>query len=277
MLNEQQAPANAFGQAGFLKIEKLGKTYQADKPVFADVSFTVARGEFVCIIGHSGCGKTTILNVLAGLDFASVGHAFMDGREIAGPSLERGVVFQSHALMPWLTVRQNIAFAVKSKWPDWKTPEVNAHVERHVDMVGLLPAIDKKPSQLSGGMKQRVGIARAFAIQPKMLLLDEPFGALDALTRGTIQDELMGIVRQTQQTVFMITHDVDEAILLSDRILLMSNGNEHNGKYVPGGLAEVVVNPLPRDRTRAQLHHLPGYYDVRNHIVDFLVSRAKAH
>ena len=277
MLNEQQAPANAFGQAGFLKIEKLGKTYQADKPVFADVSFTVARGEFVCIIGHSGCGKTTILNVLAGLDFASVGHAFMDGREIAGPSLERGVVFQSHALMPWLTVRQNIAFAVKSKWPDWKTPEVNAHVERHVDMVGLLPAIDKKPSQLSGGMKQRVGIARAFAIQPKMLLLDEPFGALDALTRGTIQDELMGIVRQTQQTVFMITHDVDEAILLSDRILLMSNGNEHNDKYVPGGLAEVVVNPLPRDRTRAQLHHLPGYYDVRNHIVDFLVSRAKAH
>ena len=277
MLNEQQAPANAFGQAGFLKIEKLGKTYQADKPVFADVSFTVARGEFVCIIGHSGCGKTTVLNVLAGLDEATQGHAFMDGREIAGPSLERGVVFQSHALMPWLTVRQNIAFAVKSKWPDWKTPEVNAHVEKHVDRVGLLPAIDKKPSQLSGGMKQRVGIARAFAIQPKMLLLDEPFGALDALTRGTIQDELMGIVRQTQQTVFMITHDVDEAILLSDRILLMSNGNEHKDYYVPGGLAEVVVNPLPRDRTRAQLHHLPGYYDVRNHIVDFLVSRAKAH
>jgi nitrate/nitrite transport system ATP-binding protein len=277
MWNEQGERTGHVAQANFLQIEKLGKAYQADKPVFSDVSFSVARGEFVCIIGHSGCGKTTILNVLAGLDFATLGHAFMDGREIAGPSLERGVVFQSHALMPWLTVRQNIAFAVKSKWPDWKTPEVNAHVEKHVDMVGLLPAIDKKPSQLSGGMKQRVGIARAFAIQPKMLLLDEPFGALDALTRGTIQDELMGIVRQTQQTVFMITHDVDEAILLSDRILLMSNGNEHNDKYVPGGLAEVVVNPLPRDRTRAQLHHLPGYYDVRNHIVDFLVSRAKAH
>ena len=277
MLNEPSARAGSLAQPNFLQIEKLGKAYQADKPVFADVSFSVARGEFVCIIGHSGCGKTTILNVLAGLDSASVGHAFMDGREIAGPSLERGVVFQSHALMPWLTVRQNIAFAVKSKWPHWKTPEVNAHVEKHVDMVGLLPAIDKKPSQLSGGMKQRVGIARAFAIQPKMLLLDEPFGALDALTRGTIQDELMGIVRQTQQTVFMITHDVDEAILLSDRILLMSNGNEHKGHYVPGGLAEVVVNPLSRDRTRAQLHHLPGYYEVRNHIVDFLVSRAKAH
>ena len=271
MLNKTQA------MTGFLKIEKLGKAYQSDKPVFSDVSFTIDQGEFVCIIGHSGCGKTTILNVLAGLDTATAGHAFMAGREIAGPSLERGVVFQSHALMPWLTVRQNIAFAVKSKWPEWKTPQVNVHVEKHVDMVGLLHAIDKKPSQLSGGMKQRVGIARAFAIQPKMLLLDEPFGALDALTRGTIQDELMTIVRQTQQTVFMITHDVDEAILLSDRILLMSNGNDTGGSYVPGGLAEVVVNPLPRERTRAQLHHLPGYYDMRNHIVDFLVSRAKAH
>jgi nitrate/nitrite transport system ATP-binding protein len=261
----------------FLQVERLAKAYQADKPVFADVNFGIARGEFVCIIGHSGCGKTTILNVLAGLDTASAGHAFMDGREIAGPSLERGVVFQGHALMPWLTVRQNIAFAVKSRWPDWKKAEVDAQVEKYVAMVGLAHAIDKKPSQLSGGMKQRVGIARAFAIQPKMLLLDEPFGALDALTRGTIQDELMAIVRQTQQTVFMITHDVDEAILLADRILLMSNGAEADGVYKPGGLAEVVVNPLPRERTRTQLHHLDGYYALRNHIVDFLVSRARAH
>lgn len=261
----------------FLQIEHLSKAYQADKPVFADVNFGIHKGEFVCIIGHSGCGKTTILNVLAGLDTASSGHAFMDGREIAGPSLERGVVFQGHALMPWLSVRQNIAFAVKSRWPDWKKPEVDAQVEKYVAMVGLAHAIDKKPSQLSGGMKQRVGIARAFAIQPKMLLLDEPFGALDALTRGTIQDELMAIVRQTQQTVFMITHDVDEAILLADRILLMTNGSESGGAYKPGGLAEVVVNPLPRERTRTQLHHLDGYYALRNHIVDFLVTRAKAH
>jgi nitrate/nitrite transport system ATP-binding protein len=263
--------------SGFLKVEQLAKAFQADKPVFADVSFEIAQGEFVCIIGHSGCGKTTILNVLAGLDTATSGLCFMDGREIAGPSLERGVVFQSHALMPWLTVRQNIAFAVKSRWPDWNRAQVGAHVEKFVALVGLSNAIDKKPSQLSGGMKQRVGIARAFAIQPKMLLLDEPFGALDALTRGTIQDELMGIVRETQQTVFMITHDVDEAILLSDRILLMTNGQETDQGYKPGGLAEVVVNPLPRSRTRAQLHHLDGYYDLRNHIVDFLVSRAKAH
>jgi len=263
--------------SGYLKIEGLSKAYNPAKPVFANVSFEIGKGEFVCIIGHSGCGKTTILNVLAGLDTATSGHVFMDGREVAGPSLERGVVFQSHALMPWLTVRQNIAFAVKSRWPEWGKAKVNEQVEKNVAMVGLAHAIDKKPSQLSGGMKQRVGIARAFAIAPKMLLLDEPFGALDALTRGTIQDELMGIVRETQQTVFMITHDVDEAILLSDRILLMTNGTETDAGYKPGGMAEVVVNPLPRSRTRAELHHLSGYYDLRNHIVDFLVSRAKAH
>jgi nitrate/nitrite transport system ATP-binding protein len=260
----------------FLKIEGLSKTYTPGKPVFDQVDFEIDRGEFVCVIGHSGCGKTTILNVLAGLDTASGGHVIMDGREIGGPSLERGVVFQGHALMPWLTVRRNIAFAVQSRWPDWKPDRVNAHVEKFVELVGLSHAIDKKPSQLSGGMKQRVGIARAFSIQPKMLLLDEPFGALDALTRGSIQDELMQIVRETRQTVFMITHDVDEAILLSDRILLMSNGSETAQGYVPGGIAEVVTNPLPRERTRSQLHHLDGYYPLRNHVVDFLVSRARA-
>jgi nitrate/nitrite transport system ATP-binding protein len=289
----------------YISIEGIAKKYPkaggGETAIFENLWLSMQRGEFTCIIGHSGCGKTTILNVLAGLDTASAGHVFMDGREVAGPSLERGVVFQSHALMPWLTVRKNIAFAVESRWPQWTRTQVNAHVERFVAMVGLLPAIDKKPSQLSGGMKQRVGIARAFAIQPKMLLLDEPFGALDALTRGTIQDELMTIVRETQQTVFMITHDVDEAILLADRIVLMTNGNEsglsaagppqgakapsggsdphavgERGGYVPGGIAEIVANPLPRERTRAGLHHLPGYYELRNHIVDFLVTRAKA-
>ena len=157
------------------------------------------------------------------------------------------------------------------------TPKVNVHVEKFVGMVGLSHAIDKKPSQLSGGMKQRVGSARAVSIQPKMLLLDEPFGALDALTRGTIQDELMHIVRDTQQTVFMITHDVDEAILLADRILLMNNGADTPDGYKPGGIAEVVNNPLPRNRTRSGLHHLDDYYPLRNHIVDFLVTRATAH
>ena len=138
----------------FLKIEQLEKRFVADRPVFADVSFNIAQGEFVCIIGHSGCGKTTILNVLAGLDQASGGHVYMNNREVVGPSLDRGVVFQSHALMPWLTVRKNIAFAVTSRWPEWKAPKVNVHVEKFVEMVGLRHAIDQKPSQLSGGMKQ---------------------------------------------------------------------------------------------------------------------------
>ncbi|MBT9527051.1 MAG: ABC transporter ATP-binding protein [Rhizobacter sp.] len=253
----------------FLQVEGLAKTYPGSaEPVFDSVNFGIERGEFVCIIGHSGCGKTTILNVLAGLEHASEGHVFMDGREVAGPSLERGVVFQGHALMPWLTVRKNIAFAVRSKWPDWTAAQVNVQVEKFVDMVGLSAAIDKKPQALSGGMKQRVGIARAFAIQPKMLLLDEPFGALDALTRGTIQDELLRICAETHQTVFMITHDVDEAVLLADKILLMSNGPQAR-------VAEVVVNTMPRDRQRASLHHDPQYYLIRNHLVDFLVARSK--
>jgi nitrate/nitrite transport system ATP-binding protein len=257
----------------FLKIEGLAKTYPgATEPVFDSVNFEVAQGEFVVIIGHSGCGKTTILNVLAGLESASSGHVFMDRREVAGPSLDRGVVFQGHALMPWLTVRKNIAFAVRSKWPQWSSAQVNEHVEKYVALVGLAAAIDKKPSALSGGMKQRVGIARAFAIQPRMLLLDEPFGALDALTRGTIQDELLRICAQTHQTVFMITHDVDEAILLADRILLMSNGPQAR-------VAEIVKNTMPRrldgGRQRATLHHDPQYYRIRNHLVDFLVARSK--
>jgi nitrate/nitrite transport system ATP-binding protein len=253
----------------FLKVEGLSKTFPgAPESVFDSVNFGIAQGEFVCIIGHSGCGKTTILNVLAGLESASTGHVFMDNREIAGPSLERGVVFQGHALMPWLSVRRNIGFAVRSKWPGWSVAQVREHVERYVAMVGLSAAIDKKPSELSGGMKQRVGIARAFAIQPRMLLLDEPFGALDALTRGTIQDELLRICAETHQTVFMITHDVDEAILLADRVLLMSNGPQAR-------VAEIVKNTMSRERTRATLHHDPQYYRIRNHLVDFLVARSK--
>ncbi len=252
----------------FLQVEGLAKTYPgAAEPVFDEVNFSIAQGEFVCIIGHSGCGKTTILNVLAGLESASAGLVIMDRREVAGPGLERGVVFQGHALMPWLSVRNNIAFAVRSKWPDWSRAQVDEQVRRYVDLVGLTGALDKKPSQLSGGMKQRVGIARAFCIQPRMLLLDEPFGALDALTRGTIQDELLRICAETRQTVFMITHDVDEAILLADRILLMSNGPRAR-------VAEVVRNTLPRSRTRATLHHDPQYYRIRNHLVDFLVARS---
>ena len=257
----------------FLKIEALAKVFppaRGGQPltVFENIHFQIAKGEFVCIIGHSGCGKSTILNVLAGLDEASSGTVIMDGREVSGPSLDRGVVFQSHALMPWLSVMQNIVFAVKSRWPDWSSARLREHAQKYIDLVHLTGAENKKPAELSGGMKQRVGIARAFAIQPKMLLMDEPFGALDALTRGVIQDELVNICAETHQTVFMITHDVDEAILLADKIVLMTNGPQAK-------IAEIVVNTLPRNRSRHDIHKHPHYYRLRNHLVDFLVTRSK--
>jgi nitrate/nitrite transport system ATP-binding protein len=252
--------------SAFLQVRGLARQFDgAPRPVFADVAFEIERGQFACVIGHSGCGKTTILNILAGLDRATAGEVTMDGREVAGPSLDRGVVFQGHALMPWLTVAGNIAFAVRCRWPEWRAAEVDAHVQRYVDLVRLGGSEAKKPAALSGGMKQRVGIARAFAIEPKMLLLDEPFGALDALTRGAIQDQLLAICRETRQTVFMITHDVDEAILLSDRVLLMSRGPDAR-------IAQALDNPLPRARTRHEMHHHPQYYPFRNRILDFLVE-----
>jgi nitrate/nitrite transport system ATP-binding protein len=252
-----------------LQVQNLARRYGATT-IFERVTFEISKGEFVCIIGHSGCGKTTILNVLAGLESATEGVVVMNNREVAGPSLERGVVFQGHALLPWLSVMSNIAFAVKSRWPDWNRIRVQTHCQKFIDMVGLTGAEHKKPAQLSGGMKQRVGIARAFAIQPKMLLLDEPFGALDALTRGVIQDELVAICAATHQTIFMITHDVDEAILLADRILLMSNGPD-------ACIAEIVENTLPRPRDRHSIHHDPQYYRVRNHLVDFLINRSRQY
>lgn len=257
----------------FLQVEGLAKRFPGPKgkeplTVFENIHFGIDKGEFVCIIGHSGCGKTTILNVLAGLDEASGGTVIMDGKEVFGPSLDRGVVFQGHALLPWLTTLKNVEFGVRSRWPGWSAKQIEEHSTKYLEMVGLGTALHKKPSELSGGMKQRVGIARAFAIQPKMLLLDEPFGALDALTRGTIQDELLGIVQATHQTVFMITHDVDEAILLADKIMLMSNG-----PYAK--IAEIVEVTMPRDRTRSTIHHDPQYYRIRNHLVDFLVNRSK--
>jgi nitrate/nitrite transport system ATP-binding protein len=253
----------------FLSIEGLGKSYPGNTvPVFEDVTFGIQRGEFVCIIGHSGCGKTTILNVMAGLETASSGMVFMGNREVSGPSLDRGVVFQSHALMPWFSVLANVAFAVKSRWPAWSRAKIDEHAARFIAMVGLQGSEHKKPSELSGGMKQRVGIARAFSIEPKLLLLDEPFGALDALTRGVVQDELLKICAATHQTVFMITHDVDEAILLSDKIMLMSNGPRAR-------IAEIVVNTMSKDRTRETMHHDPQFYRIRNHLVDFLVHRSK--
>ena len=256
----------------FVEVEGLSKRYPnpdgGELTVFEDANFGIDKGEFVCIIGHSGCGKSTILNVLAGLDQASSGGVIMNGKEIAGPSLERGVVFQNYSLLPWRSALKNITFAVAARWPKWSKEQVIEHSLKYLHMVGLKDAEHRKPSQLSGGMRQRVSIARAFATHPQLLLLDEPFGALDALTRGMIQEELLKIWEETQQTVFMITHDVDEAILLSDRILLMTNGPHAR-------VAESVQVSIPRPRNRTDIIHHPAYYQIRNHLVDFLVNRSK--
>jgi len=256
-----------------ISIEELTKAFPAPQGkgepvvVFDDLWLKIQKGEFVCVIGHSGCGKTTLLNILAGLDKATSGAFIVDGKEADQPSLDRAVVFQSHALLPWMSVYQNVALAVTSRWPAWKKARVAEHCQRYIDLVHLSGAERKKPSELSGGMKQRVGIARALAIEPKMLLLDEPFSALDALTRGSLQDELLRICEDSGQTVFMITHDVDEALLLADKIVLMTNGPN-------AMICEVVANTLPRDRTRTNMHKHPHYYRIRNHLIDFLVSRS---
>ncbi len=255
-----------------ISIEGIAKRYPApgggETAVFENLWLAIARGEFVCMIGHSGCGKTTVLNILAGLDTPSEGVVIVDNVAIDGPALERAVIFQSHALLPWRSVLGNVAYAVGAKHKSWSKAQIKEHAEKFIDLVGLKGAGYKKPSELSGGMKQRVGIARALSLEPKMLLMDEPFSALDALTRGTLQDEVRRICLSTGQTVFMITHDVDEAIYLADKIVLMTNGPDAR-------VAEIVENPLPKDRERNQIHKHADYYAVRNHLIDFLVSRSR--
>jgi nitrate/nitrite transport system ATP-binding protein len=262
-----------MGGDKFISIEGIAKGFPAPgggtATVFQDLWLTMRRGEFTCIIGHSGCGKTTVLNILAGLDRPSEGTVIVDGQVIDGPSIDRAVIFQSHALLPWRTVMGNVAYAVASKWRRRARQDIAAHAQKFIDLVGLTGAEGKRPAELSGGMKQRVGIARALSLEPKIMLMDEPFSALDALTRGTLQDEVRRICLETGQTVFMITHDVDEAIYLADRIVLMTNGPDAK-------LAEIVDNPLPKARARADVHRHPLYYAVRNHIIDFLVSRSRS-
>ncbi|MBI3516683.1 MAG: ABC transporter ATP-binding protein [Proteobacteria bacterium] len=259
--------------AGFISVEGLAKRFpdpggRGELTVFEDLWFSVAQGEFVCIIGHSGCGKSTILNVLAGLDQASDGAVIVNGKHVTGPSLDRAVIFQGHALMPWMTALGNIELAVSSRFRGKTKAEIRAHAESYVELVHLTESAHKKPAQLSGGMRQRVGIARALSIEPQVLLMDEPFSALDALTRGALQDEVLAIRARTDQTIFMITHDVDEAMLLADRILLMTNGPRAR-------LAEIIENTLPRERSRADLHKHANYYPLRNHLIDFLVTRSR--
>jgi len=257
----------------YLSIEKLTQRFPdgngGELTVFENASFGVEKGEFVVILGHSGCGKSTIMNILAGLAEPTSGGVIMDGQEVKGPSLDRGVVFQNYSLLPWLTTLKNVTFGVKARYPDWSKKQVEDHATEFLAMVGLEgDVIHRKPSQLSGGMRQRVSIARAFANHPKLLLLDEPFGALDALTRGTIQDELLKIWGRMEQTVFMITHDIDEAILLADRILLMTNGPHAH-------VAESVEITIPRPRNRTGIVEHPNYYAIRNHLVQFLGKRSK--
>ena len=257
----------------FLSIERLTQSFPDGSggtlTVFENATFGVQKGEFVCILGHSGCGKSTIMNILAGLAEPTSGVVKMDGFEVSGPSLDRGVVFQNYSLLPWLSALKNVVFGVRARFPDWAAAKVEAHARHYLGMVGLDgDVVHRKPSQLSGGMRQRVSIARAFANHPKLLLLDEPFGALDALTRGTIQDELLKIWAGTEQTVFMITHDIDEAILLADRILLMTNGPFAR-------VAESVEITIPRPRVRTEIVEHPNYYAIRNHLVHFLGQRSK--
>jgi nitrate/nitrite transport system ATP-binding protein len=237
--------------------------------VFKAISFDVREKEYLSILGHSGCGKSTLLNIIAGINRQSQGYVFLDNKEVTGPGLDRMVVFQNFALMPWMTVFSNIRLAVKAAFPHWSGKKISDWTHRYIDMVGLKGSENKRPETLSGGMRQRVGIARAFSVNPRMLLLDEPFAQIDALTRGVIQEELVRMWEETGITIFMVTHDVDEAIYLSDRIMLMSPGPDAQIKE------EIHIN-IPRPRTRESMVEHPDYYVIRNRIIRFLSQKSLA-
>ncbi len=250
----------------FLEVDHVDKVYPltggGEYIALKNIELKIKQGEFVSFIGHSGCGKSTLLNIIAGLEKPTVGGVVLEGRQVTTPGPDRMMVFQNYSLLPWKTVRENIALAV-DKVLDLSKSERRSVVERHIDMVGLRPAADKKPKELSGGMKQRVAIARALAIRPKLLLLDEPFGALDALTRGNLQQQLMTICEENNVTCIMVTHDVDEALLLSDRIVMLTNGPEAH-------VGQILNVPIPRPRNRLEVVNHPSYYGLRNEIIYFL-------
>ncbi|XDE60359.1 nitrate ABC transporter ATP-binding protein [Arthrospira platensis BEA 1257B] len=242
-----------------------GGTYVA----LSNIELKIRKGEFISLVGHSGCGKSTLLNLIAGLDKPTRGGIILEGRQVTEPGPDRMVVFQNYSLLPWLTVRENIALAVESVMGDRPRGEQRGIIEHHIDLVGLRHAAHKRPAHLSGGMKQRVAIARSLAIRPKLLLLDEPFGALDALTRGGLQEQLMRICEESQVTCIMVTHDVDEALLLSDRIVLLTNGP---ASYI----GQILDVPIPRPRTHVSVVKDPNYYGLRNEIVYFLNQQRRA-
>jgi nitrate/nitrite transport system ATP-binding protein len=252
----------------FLSVSQVAIRFSARAPaVLTDVSLDIARGEYVSIIGHSGCGKSTLLNIVAGLLKASTGGVVLDGREVDRPGPDRAVVFQNHSLLPWLTCRENVRLAVDQVFGSGKTRAERARwVDENLALVRMTHAADKRPGEISGGMKQRIGIARALAMQPKVLLLDEPFGALDALTRAHLQDQVMELHGRLHTTVLMITHDVDEAVLLSDRIVMMTNGPEAT-------IGEILTLDLPRPRERLALAQDPRFLAARKSVMEFLYAR----
>ncbi len=253
-----------------VKIENVGQTFDTKQGRFValrDINLEVSQGEVVSLIGHSGCGKSTLLNLISGLTTPSSGVLLCDGREIAGPGPERAVVFQNHSLLPWMTCFENVMLAVERVFGRKEgKAKLKARVADALEMVHMAHAMDKYPHEISGGMKQRVGIARAFAMEPHILLMDEPFGALDALTRASLQDELNGVMAKTGATVVMVTHDVDEAVLLSDRIVMMTNGPAAT-------IGEIVEVKLDRPRDRLALAEDPKFAAYRATVFEFLYRK----
>lgn len=254
----------------FLSLQNIEKRFSIPKKpdyvAVTNVNLEIKKNEIISIIGHSGCGKSTLLNMISGLDVQSEGHILLENKEVRGPGPERAVVFQNHSLLPWLSVYQNIEMAVKKVMPELSSAELRERVEKFVSMVNLDHAKDKLPDEISGGMKQRVGIARALSIKPKVLLMDEPFGALDSLTRANLQEHLMRIQQSVQNTVIIITHDIDEAVLLSDRVIMMTNGPEAT-------IGEILEVNLERPRNRVELQSDPEYIRCREAILSFLYEK----
>ena len=257
----------------YVHIEDVGMRFVTKKGVFealTNVNLSINQGEFVSIIGHSGCGKSTVLNLIAGLLEPTSGYLFCAGRQISKPGPERAVVFQNHSLLPWLTCFENVHLAVERVFGSETKVQQDVRTHAALALVGLSHATEKRPNEISGGMKQRVGIARALAMEPKVLLLDEPFGALDALTRAGLQDELMKIMAKTGATAVMVTHDVDEAVLLSDRIVMMTNGT--HGK-IGAGIGDILTVDLPKPRDRLALAENQDYNHLRSEVLRFLYER----
>jgi nitrate/nitrite transport system ATP-binding protein len=252
----------------FLELKDVGKGYgrKGDRTeVLAGIDLTVERGEFVAIVGYSGAGKTTLVSMMAGLSAPDSGSITLDGKPVKGPGADRGVVFQNYSLLPWMTAYQNIYLAVDQTFGDWSPDKKREHAEKHLALVNLAPARNKKPSELSGGMRQRVAVARALAMDPEVLLMDEPLGALDALTRATLQDEIGRIWQASRKTVVLITNDVDEAILLADRIVPLSVGPAAT-------LGPAVTVSIPRPRDRKTMNHDAAFKAVRNQVIEYLLG-----